>query len=130
MLAALKDKPHRVVVVDLGGGVMTVVRGDQSQVDALVVVVEPYPRSAEVGRRLLETAAANGITRRVVVANKVADEQDLAALRRFLGVDPDLVIPADRAVVAADRVGTSPLDHDRTSPAIGVLRDLASSLVA
>lgn len=108
---------------------MTVVRGDQSQVDALVVVVEPYPRSAEVGRRLLETASQNGITRRVVVANKIGDDEDLEALRRFLGVEPDLVIPADRAVVDADRLGASPIDHDPASPAIGVLRRLASSLL-
>lgn len=130
MLAALEDKPGRVVVVDLGGGVMTVVRGDESQVDALVVVVEPYPRSAEVGRRLLRTAEANGITRRIVVANKVTGEDDLDALRSFLGVEPDLVIPADGAVVAADRVGASPLDHDSDSPAVGILRQLASSLLA
>lgn len=107
---------------------MTVVRGDQSQIDALVVVVEPYPRSAEVGRRLLETAEANGITRRIVVANKIADDEDLVALRGFLGVEPDLVIPADRGVVGADRIGASPLDHDPTSPAIGIVRQLATAL--
>ncbi|MEO6121469.1 MAG: hypothetical protein ABIW46_02430 [Acidimicrobiales bacterium] len=128
MLAALEDKPGRVVVVDLGGGVMTVVRGDESQIDALVVVVEPYPRSAEVGRRLLQTAEANGIGRRIVVANKVGGPEDLEALRRFLDVEADLVIPHDRSVVTADRVGASPFDHDPTSPAVGVLRELATAL--
>ena len=109
---------------------MTVVRGDDSQIDALVVVVEPYPRSAEVGRRLLATAEANGITRRIVVANKIADQEDLDALRRFLDVEPDLVIPADRSVERADRVGSSPFDHDPGSPAVGAMRDLAASLLA
>ena len=107
---------------------MTVVRGDESQIDALVVVVEPYPRSAEVGRRLLDTAEANGISRRIVVANKVDGPEDLEALHRFLGVKPDLVIPKDRAVTTADRVGTSPFDHDPESPAVEVLRDLAAAL--
>ncbi|MCA1671743.1 MAG: hypothetical protein LC799_05915 [Actinobacteria bacterium] len=128
MLAALDDKAGRVVVVDLGGGVMTVARGDESQIDALVVVVEPYPRSAEVARRLLEVAAAKGITRRVVVANKVADEEDLQAIRRFLGVEPDIVIPEDAAVVAADRAGASPVDYAPNSPAMGMLREFASAL--
>jgi CO dehydrogenase nickel-insertion accessory protein CooC1 len=77
----------------------------------------------------LRTAAANGITRRVVVANKVTGEEDLDALRQFLGVEADIVVPADRAVVAADRAGASPLDHDAVSPAVGVLRQLASSLL-
>jgi CO dehydrogenase maturation factor len=129
LLAQLEDKPGRVVVVDLGGGVMTVARGDKSEIDALVVVVEPYPRSTEVGRRLLEMAAEKGITRRIVVANKVADASDLELIRDLLGVEPDLVIPDDGAVRAADREGASPIDYDPASPALGVLRDLASSLV-
>ena len=129
MLAALDEKPGRVVLVDLGGGVMTVARGDESQIDTLVVVVEPYPRSAEVGRRLLEMAEQKGITRRIVVANKVADQEDLDAIRRFLGIDPDVVIPDDGAVRNADRAGASPVDHDPASSAVSVLRELAGSLV-
>ncbi len=130
MLAALEDKPGRVVLVDLGGGIMTVARGDESQIDALVVVVEPYPRSAEVARRLLDMAASKGITKRVVVANKVAGEEDLQAIREWLGVDPDIVIPEDSTVQAADKAGASPMDHDPRSAAVGSLRELASSLVA
>ena len=75
---------------------MTVARGDRSEIDALVVVVEPYPRSAEVARRLLEMAEAKGITRRVVVANKVGGDDDMAVIRELLGVEPDIVIPKDR----------------------------------
>ena len=129
MLAALDEKPGRVVLVDLGGGVMTVARGDESQIDTLVVVVEPYPRSAEVARRLLDMAAQKHIGRRLVVANKVADDQDLAFIRNFLGLEPDAVIPVDGSVRTADRVGASPIDHDRHSPAMGALRELASTLV-
>lgn len=117
-------------MVDLGGGVMTVARGDESQIDALVVVVEPYPRSWEVGRRLLAMAAEKGISRRLVVANKVGDEQDLAAIRNALGIEPDLVLPDDGAIRTADRVGESPIDHDPRSPAMGRLREFASSLLA
>lgn len=109
---------------------MTVARGDESQIDALVVVVEPYPRSLEVGRRLLEMAAAKHIERRVVVANKVTSAEDLDYIGSYLGVAPDLVIPQDAAVAAADRIGASPIDHEPGSPAVRVLRDLATSLVA
>lgn len=109
---------------------MTVARGDESQIDALVVVVEPYPRSAEVARRLLEMADEKGITRRVIVANMVAGEDDLAAIREFLGAEPDIVIPVDAGVRGADRVGISPIDHAPDSEAIEILRGLARSLVA
>ncbi|HET7489602.1 MAG TPA: hypothetical protein VFJ85_16865 [Acidimicrobiales bacterium] len=130
MLATLEEKPGRVVIVDLGGGVMTVARGDDSEIDTLVVVVEPYPRSAEVARRLLDMAAEKGVSRRVVVANKIADAADLEAIERFLGVTPDLVVPEDSAVVAADRAGVSPIDHDAGSPAVAVVRDLATAVLA
>ncbi len=109
---------------------MTVARGDESQIDALVVVVEPYPRSLEVGRRLLQMAAEKGIARRVVAANKVARVEDLEAIREFLGQDPDIVIPHDGAVVAADKAGASPIDYDPRSAAVGVLRELATSLTS
>ena len=108
---------------------MTVARGDDSQIDTLVVVVEPYPRSTEVGRRLLDMAAVKGITRRVVVANKVSGPEDIDAIRGALGADPDIVIPDDGAVAAADKAGESPIDHAPGSPAMGVLRQLASSLL-
>ena len=108
---------------------MTVARGDESQIDALVVVVEPYPRSAEVARRLLEMAATKGITRRVVVANRVSGHDDLLAIREWLGVDPDIVIPEDGSGSAADKAGASPIDHAPGSDAVGALRPLASSLL-
>ena len=108
---------------------MTVARGDESEIDALVVVVEHYPRSAEVTRRLLDMAAQKNIGRRIVVANKVADDQDLAFIRQFLAVEPNVVIPVDGAVRTADRFGVSPIDHDRDSPAVGALRELATTLV-
>lgn len=118
------------MLVDLGGGVMTVARGDESQIDALVVVVEPYPRSIEVAARLLQMAEAKHITRRIVVANKVEGDGDLAIIREHLGLDPDVVIPKDAAVRAADRAGASPIDHDPGSSSIGLLRELARSLLA
>lgn len=108
---------------------MTVARGDSTEIDVLVVVVEPYPRSIEVARRLLDMAAQKGLDRRVVVANKVEGPEDLALIGNLLGVEPDLVIPDDRSVRAADREGASPLDYDAGSPALSVLRDLASSLI-
>ncbi|MEO7836147.1 MAG: helix-turn-helix domain-containing protein [Acidimicrobiales bacterium] len=35
------------------------------------------------------------------MANKIGDDEDMEALRRFLGVEPDLVIPRDSAVQLA-----------------------------
>jgi CO dehydrogenase nickel-insertion accessory protein CooC1 len=43
----------------------------------LVVVVEPHPRSLEVGRRLRGDGRAKNISRRIAVANKVGADGDL-----------------------------------------------------
>lgn len=117
------------MLVDLGGGVMTVARGDQSQIDTLVVVVEPYPRSMEVARRLLTMAEGKNIHRRFVVANKIEDDEDLRLIREEIGVDPDVILPRERAVQLADRSGNSLIDHDPSSVSMQRLRQLAGSLI-
>lgn len=109
---------------------MTVARGDDSQIDALVVVVEPYPRSTEVAHRLLTMALAKNIRRRLVVANKVEDDEDLRIIREAIGVEPDVVLPRDTAVKGADRAGLSLVDHDPASVSMERLRELAGTLVA
>ena len=87
------------------------------------------PRSAEFGRRLLQMAEDKGTTRRIVVANKVAGDDDLALIREVIGVDPDLVIPTMPRCGRPTAKGASPVDHAPHSPALGALRHLASSLV-
>ncbi|MEO5680577.1 MAG: hypothetical protein ABIS47_13010 [Acidimicrobiales bacterium] len=51
-------------------------------------------------------------------ANRIAGADHLEAIRTFLGVDPDVVIPDDASVRGADREGISPIDHDPGSPAM------------
>lgn len=64
-----------------------------------MVVVERYPRSAEVARRLLVMAEAKNISCPMAGANKVEDESDLEFIREYLGGGPDMVTPKDGAVV-------------------------------
>lgn len=110
---------------------MLATMANPGHLDVMVIVVEPYPRSGEVARRLLDIAADKGGVRSVVVANKIKGEADLEAVRGFLkGAQVDFVIPADDSVVRADAEGRAPLDVDPTSPAVTVVRELAASLGA
>ncbi len=81
-----------------------------------------------MGRRLLRMAEKKGLTRRIVVANKVGGEEDIALIRDLLGVDPGLSSRMKRPhVPPTARVrhrSTTTLCRQRWS-----LPDLASSLV-
>ncbi|MGH2704975.1 MAG: hypothetical protein ACRDJ4_07750 [Actinomycetota bacterium] len=122
-------KKNRVVIADFEAGVGTMLRANAEQVDVAVIVVEPYMKSIEAARRLLEIASANGISRRVIVANKVRDEEDLALIRTVLGgAKPDLVIPADDEIAAADLYAEAPLDRNPDSPGVTAIRALAGRI--
>ena len=129
MLGELETKPDRVVIADFEAGVGTLLRANAEQVDLAVVVVEPYVKSIEAARRLLEIAGANGIRRSILVANKVRDEEDLALIRALLdGVEPDLVVPADEEIAAADLAGVAPIDRNPESEGVRAIRSLAGTI--
>lgn len=118
-----------IVVADLEAGIGTLTRLDPSQIDLTLIVVEPTPRSLDVGSRALAIARENNQGRIVVVINKVGDvEIDSRLVHEKLGDVETVIVPSDPAVFDADRVGISVLDHDPNCPAahaLSVLADLA-----
>ena len=114
-----------IVVADLEAGIGTLSRLGDSQVDLTLVVVEPTPRSLDVGRRAIDLARENQQGRVVVVVNKVVDvDTDLALVREKLGDAELVVVPDDDAVLDADRAGTALLDHAPDCPAARALVEL------
>ena len=102
-------------------------RTDAKLIDCAIVVVEPYMKSIETGRRLVEMIRANEGNRIVVVANKVRDDDDVEFLRSKLdGIEIDLAVPEDREVAEADLAGQSPVDRNPGSPAVQAIRELAA----
>lgn len=119
---------ERDVVVDMEAGVEHLSRGTVRHVDRLLVVIEPYFRSLETGARTVELGNELGIPRVEVVANKVRDEADRAALREFCearGLDVVAEVPYDDALREAERAGAAPIDFDPDMPAIRAIRPLA-----
>jgi CO dehydrogenase maturation factor len=117
------------VVADLEAGLGTLSRlGRRGGIDTVLVVVEPTPKSLEVGVRAAALASDNGIGEVLVVANRVRDEQDVATVRDWFGGVEVFAVPDDPAVVRADREGVAPLDADPTAPAVRALEELAGRL--
>jgi CO dehydrogenase maturation factor len=130
LLRELEKQAKRIVVADFEAGVGTMTRTDAKLLDLAVVVVEPYMKSIETARRLVDIVKSSGGKRVVVVANKIRGDEDLEFLREKMGLDPDIVVPEDRNIAAADLAAVSPIDRNPNSPAVKAIRDLASQIAA
>ena len=103
-------------------------RGTARYADAMLIVVEPYFKSLETGRRMAALGKDLGLEHVAVVANKVRDERDLEAVRQFAGrhgLDVAGVVPFDPSFQAAERAEQAPLDFAPDAPAIAAIDELA-----
>lgn len=118
-------------VMDMEAGLEHLSRGTGRYVDTVVAVLEPYYRSLETGRRVVDLAGELGIGRAFVVANKLRSPSDRDAVLDFCerhGLDLLEEVPFDESLLEAERKGRSPADHDPDSPAARAVGTLATSL--
>ena len=107
-------------------------RGTARYADAMLAVVEPYYKSLETGRRMAVLAKDLGIDRVALVANKIRDDRDRAAVEEFARAnDLDIagVIPFDEEMPEAERAGVAPLDHAPDTAAVAAIGELAQRMV-
>lgn len=116
------------MIADLEAGIGTLTRLRDAMLDTVLIVVEPTPKSLDVGARAAEQARAKGLGRLVVVANRIRDDADLAAVAAVFPGERVVPVPDDPAVVAAERGGVAPLDTAPDAPAVAALIGLAESL--
>jgi len=69
------------VVADMEAGTENLGRGTAEHVDAMLVVVEPSAKAFETASRIRKLASQMRVERILLVANKVRDEQEEAAVR-------------------------------------------------
>ncbi len=101
--------------------------------DTILIVVEPYFRSLETGRRMIGLARQLSPERLALVTNKVRDEHELDAVHELAastGVELAGVVPYDERLLAAERATTAPLDFDPRSAAVVAIGELTDRLLA
>ncbi|MBM4288166.1 MAG: carbon monoxide dehydrogenase, partial [Deltaproteobacteria bacterium] len=100
-----------VVVMDMEAGIEHLGRATAKSVDKLIVVVEPGRRSIETAQHVKNLAQDIGVTRIVLVGNKVRGPQDRDYLLKSL---PDFTflgfLPFDEKVIESDLKGAAPYD--------------------
>ena len=106
-------------------------RGTAKYADAMLIVVEPYFKSLETGRRMAALAKDLGLERVALVANKVRDERELEAVRQFAS-QHDLeiagVVPYDERMPEAERAQSAPLDFAPDAPAVRAIAEIAEEV--
>ncbi len=123
------DFSGQVVVADLEAGVGTLTRLGDAGVDLVLIVVEPTPKSVEVGCRAAALVADKALGRTVVVASRIRSDDDLTMITKAFPDHEVVPIPDDPAIVQADRNGVAPLDSAPDAPAVQALVRLAEELV-
>lgn len=118
-----------IVVADFEAGIGTLTRLGEAKVDAVVVVTDATVKSLEVAARAAAVAEGQTSGPIVIVANRVLDDADRAAVERTLEGRTVLVVPDDEAIPAADRADVAPLDAAPDAPAVRALQALAPLLV-
>jgi CO dehydrogenase maturation factor len=123
-------KMPATVIVDMEAGLEPFGRGTIEYVDVILNIVEPSTQSIETSFKIYRLAAELGISRHLLVANKVGSEDERMFVEDALatrGLKLHSVIPYDEDVkVRARRYGVSL--HDVNSPAVEEISRLAWKL--
>lgn len=121
MVAELGNfRPADVTVLDMEASIEHLTRGTVRDVEALLIVTEPYFRALETMGRTVPLARELGLERIYVVANKVRSERDEEVIRQYaqrLDVEVIAVVPFDEAVQEADLQNRALMDYMPASPA-------------
>ncbi|HEX8990122.1 MAG TPA: carbon monoxide dehydrogenase accessory protein CooC [Anaerolineales bacterium] len=113
-----------ILLLDMYAGVEHLGRATVDFVDAMLVVVEPTRRSLGTAAQIKKLANDIGLTRLLLVGNKVRDEQEEQFLKAESPGLPLLgFLPADLHVQEADRLGLPVYDH------VPALRERAQEFV-
>ena len=119
----------RTVLGDLEAGIGVLARMEVGSLDVALVVANPTPKSIEVARRAAEAAAAREIPV-LVVANRIATDEDLDAITAVLGDYEIVVVPDDPIIARADAEGLAPIDVDENSPGVRAIIDISERFAA
>lgn len=117
------------VIGDLAAGTRQTAFDWAPYAEIYLVVCEPSWASVLTARRLISLALKHRPDRILIVANKVENRDDVDWIASRIGSEPDLSLPADRAVTDADRRGMALLDFSPASPVVVSLGRLIDELL-
>ena len=131
VIEAASERTEDVCILDTEASPEHLSRGTARYADAMYVVVEPFFKSLETGRRMARLARDLGLERVALIANKIKDDHELLAVNEFASqnaLDIVGVVPFDEKLPEAERERQAPLDFAPESPAVRAIAELAEKV--
>ena len=131
VIESASDRPEDVCILDTEASPEHLSRGTARYADAMFAIVEPYYKSLETGRRMATLAQDLGLARVGLIANKIRDEHERAAVEEFAaGHELEIagVVPFDERLPEAERAQQAPLDFSPDSPAVVAIGRIAQEV--
>ena len=133
VIEVVSDAPQDVCILDTEASPEHLSRGTARYADTMLTVVEPYFKSMETARRMASLGRDLGLRRVALVANKIRDDRERAAVEEFAetrGLELAAVVPYDERFPEAERAQAAPLDYAPDGPAVAAIQELAQKLTA
>ena len=131
VVGAAPNSQNYICILDTEASTEHLKVGTAKHVDVLYAVVEPYFKSLESGRRVLDLARDLGIEHLALLANKVKPGE-LEVVQEFAdkhGLGLIGHVPYDEVFYHAERAAVAPIDYDPNAPAVVAIGKLARKLV-
>ena len=120
-------------ITDMEAGLEHLKRGTARNVEAMLIVAEPYYRSLEAASRTFSLANELKIPHVYAVANKFRNDADRAAIDAYCaqhGMPLIGAVPFDEGFAIAEQAEQAPADIAGTSPGLRAIEVLAERLIA
>jgi CO dehydrogenase maturation factor len=132
VIESASDAAGDVCILDTEASPEHLSRGTAQYAETMLIVVEPYYKSLETGRRMALLGKDLGLPHVALVANKIRDDRELGAVRQFAG-QHDLKIagwvPFDESFPESERAQQAPLDFAPQSSGIGAIAEIGRQLI-
>ncbi len=132
LIAEMTDAGDHTIT-DMEAGLEHLKRGTARNVEAMLIVAEPYYRSLEAASRTFSLANELKIPHVYAVANKVRNDADREAVETYCrqhGMPVIGVVPFEERFVAAEQAAQAPADFAGGSAGLHAIEALADRLVA
>jgi len=131
LLRHLVVERDEVVLVDMEAGVEHLGRGTAKHVDTMLIVTDSSIKLLETAKNIHKLAKDAGIKQVFLVGNKVANELQMKAIKKFAKSNNLNVldfVPFDEEVVKAEMHGETPLKYGKSS-VVNTIEKLGAGLL-
>ena len=132
LIAELTDAGEHTIT-DMEAGLEHLKRGTARNVEAMLIVAEPYYRSLEAASRTFSLANELKIPHVYAIANKIRNPADQEAVQSYCtqhGMPVLGTVPYDERFVAAEQAAQAPADFAGGSPGMLAIEAIADRITA